>query len=460
MPDLFLPTALLPDGWATDVRLRVSDGGDITAVHVGSDARGARSVPGITVPGVPNLHSHAFQRAMAGLTERGSPTGDTFWTWRRRMYAFLDALTPDDVEAVARQLYSESLRHGFTSVGEFHYLRNAPDGTPYVTPHEMGARLLAAASAVGMGMTLLPVVYRTSDFGGAAPTGAQRRFVATVSELLDDVAALEVMATAAGGNARAGMALHSLRAVPPDALAEALSGLDGALARAPIHIHVAEQAREVEACLAWSGARPVDWLLDHAPVDPRWCLVHATHMTPDETARVASSGAVVGLCPTTESNLGDGVFPFPGFAGNGGRWGVGTDSHVSVSPVAELRTLEYGQRLTRQLRNVTVGPVDASTGRALLEGAWAGGAQACGRPVGRIAEGSRADLVALDPEHPALVGREGDAVLDSWIFSGEDTPVRDVMVGGRWVVEEGRTLDQDSNLEAYRRVARRITRPT
>ncbi|MGD8319333.1 MAG: formimidoylglutamate deiminase [Gemmatimonadota bacterium] len=456
MSDLFFETALLPDGWASDVRITVDADGFVVAVDPGARPGGAERVSGIAVPGVPDLHSHAFQRAMVGLTERGSASGDTFWSWRERMYGFLARLKPEHVEAVAAQLFVELLRHGYTAVTEFHYLRNDTDGTPYGDPVEMATRILSAARATGMGLTLLPTLYLAADFGGAPPEVGQRRFVASVDELLSDVATLAAR-TAEDMNVRVGLALHSLRAVPPPALSDAVAGLDDVDASAPIHIHVAEQLREVEACLAWSGARPVAWLLDHAPVDARWCAVHATHMTGDETVALARSGAVAGLCPTTEANLGDGFFPLVAYQEAGGRWGVGTDAQVSVSPVAELRLLEYGKRLSLKARNVAAGGEDLSTARALLERAWDGGTQASGRPLGRLAPGARADVVVLDPEHPTLVGRSGYDVLDAWIFAGEDTPVRHVMVGGNWVVLDGRHPRQDAVARAHAGVARALS---
>ncbi len=455
MADLIFDLALLPDGWARDVRVQVTADGDFGEVRSGGDPEGARRVPGAVVPGVANVHSHAFQRAMAGLTERGSTAEYGFWSWREQMYAFLARLTPDDVQAVAAQLYAEMLRHGYTAVTEFHYLRNDLDGRPYAVPHEMALRLHEAASGAGIGLTVLPTLYRVADFGAEEPLEEQRRFVATVDEILDDGAALR-QAVAGDGNRRVGLALHSLRAVPPGDLAGAVDALHATDPAAPIHIHVAEQVTEVRACLSWSGAAPVEWLLDHAPVDGRWCAVHATHMTGEETRALAGSGAVAGLCPTTEANLGDGIFPLASYMVAGGRWGVGSDSHVSVSPAADLRMLEYSQRLTMHERCVAGGREAHSTGRALLEGAWAGGAQASGRRLGAIRPGYRADVVALDTDHPALVGRENDQLLDAWIFSGEDTPVRDVMVGGAWVVEDRRHRGQEEIESAYRAVARKL----
>ena len=455
MPDLHFDLALLPGGWARDVRVEVSAGGDFGEILPGGDREGAQRVAGAAVPGIPNVHSHAFQRAMAGLTERGTTAEYGFRSWRERMYAFLARLSPDDVQVVASQLYGEMLRHGYTAVAEFHYLRNDPRGRPYAVPHEMALRLHEAAAAAGIGLTLLPALYRVADFGADAPLEEQRRFVATVDEILGDGDALG-RALAADGNRRVGLALHSLRAVPPGDLAEAVAAAEATDPTAPIHIHIAEQITEVRACLSWSETSPVEWLLDHAPVDGRWCAVHATHMTGDETRALAASGAVAGLCPTTEANLGDGVFPLASYLVAGGRWGVGSDSHVSVSPAADLRMLEYSQRLTMHERNVAGGREAHSTGRALLEGAWAGGAQASGRSLGAIRRGSRADVVVLDTDHPALVGRDEDQLLDAWVFCGEDTPVRDVMVGGAWVVEHGRHRAQEEIATAYRAVARKL----
>ncbi|HZD06588.1 MAG TPA: formimidoylglutamate deiminase, partial [Longimicrobiales bacterium] len=450
MSVLLAPTALLPDGWASDVRLEIDVDGILTSVIPGAEAAGGgETVDGVVLPGVPNLHSHAFQRALAGLAERGAPGGDGFWRWRQRMYDFLERLTPDGLEAVAAQLYVEMLEAGFTAVAEFHYLHLDPSGAPYADPAELSRRVVAASRSAGIGLTHLPVLYTASDFGGAPPTAGQRRFILDVDALLEVVA---VLRDDLEGDAdrRVGLALHSLRAVPPGPLADALAGFRALDAGGPVHIHVAEQEREVEACLEWSGARPVAWLLDHAPVDRRWCLVHATHMDPGETRRVAASGAVAGLCPTTEANLGDGLFPLPPYLAAGGVFGVGSDSHVSVSPVEELRWLEYGQRLALRRRNVAAGPEDRSTGRILFDAAVRGGEQALARGAGALAPGRRADLMVLDGDHPLLAGRAGDALLDTWIFSGDANVVRHVMVGGRWVVRQGRHLRRDEAAARYR----------
>ncbi len=424
--------ALLDDRVEQRVLIDIAANGIITSVTPRSTEQ-AEHVPGLVVPGMPNLHSHAFQRAMAGLAERGGPEGDSFWRWRDVMYRFLASLTPDDVEAIAAQLYAECLLHGYTSIAEFHYLHNAPDGSRYADPAELSHRIVAAARRAGIGLTLLPVLYRRAQFGGMAATGAQRRFVLAI----DDYALLcETMARSVA----TGVAPHSLRAVTPDELGAAIAIARGG----PIHIHVAEQRQEVADCVAWSGAAPVAWLLDHAPVDERWCLVHATHMDGTERGRLAASGAVAGLCQTTEANLGDGVFPLLDYLAEGGRFGIGSDSNIGTSPVEELRWLEYIRRLATHRRNVTETSPGASVASNLYRRALAGGAQALARDAGAIAPGRIADLVVLDTGHPSLVGRSGDDVLDAWLFSGNSTPVRDFMVGGTWVVRDGRHRDQQA----------------
>ena len=307
-----------------------------------------------------------------------------------------------------------------------------------------------------IGTTLLPVLYRSSDFGNKPPAPEQKRFLADVDDLIGDIAALKDF-TAHNPQYRSGLAVHSLRAVSPADLAHAVSSFRDIDNEGPIHIHVAEQTREVDDCLAWSGARPVEWLLTNAPIDKYWCMIHATHMTPEEATALAASGAVVGLCPTTEANLGDGLFRFEEFSRAEGNWGVGTDSHVSVSPIAELRLLEYGQRIARQERNIAAGAQDQSTGRALLQHAWAGGSQASGRSIGALEVGRRADILSLDENHPALVGRTGDEILDSWIFSGEHTPVQNVIVGGKWVIRNGHHEREEEILNNYATVLRRLS---
>ena len=455
MTILFADRALLPEGWARDVLFEVSAAGDLAAVTVGASADGAERLAGPAIPGMPNLHGHAFQRAMAGLAERagpgdhGSPGDDSFWTWREVMYDFVARLDPAAIEAIATQLYIEMLKSGYTAVAEFHYLHHRPDGRPYDDPAETSRRILAAAESAGIGLTHLPVLYAHGGFGGQPPGEGQRRFLHDLDGFARLIERLSGDCAGHPGR-RLGIALHSLRAVTPEQLLGAVAALDGLDATAPIHIHVAEQIKEVEDCLAWSGARPVEWLLANAGLGPRWCAVHATHMTAAETRGLATSGAVAGLCPTTEANLGDGLFPLAAFLGHGGVLGIGSDSHISVSPIEELRWLEYGQRLATRRRNVVATCAAPNVGAALYRAALTGGARACGRPIGALAPGRRADLVVLDGGHPALIGRDGDVLLDSLVFAGNVSPVRDVMVGGRWVVREGRHPGEARALAAYR----------
>ncbi|MFY7905225.1 MAG: formimidoylglutamate deiminase, partial [Burkholderiaceae bacterium] len=330
---LFARDALLPTGWARNVRLQWDGTGRLTDVQ--ADATPDSATPqatGPVIPGMPNLHSHAFQRAFAGLTEyRGQHAEgghDSFWSWRTLMYRFANRITPTQLEAIATWLYTEMLLAGYTSVCEFHYVHHAEDGTPYADDTTLAQCLLRAAQATGIGLTLLPVLYQTSGFGATPPNEGQRRFIRRTDNMLRLLETLLPLCQAHG--ARLGVAPHSLRAVPPDALRELLAGLSAIDATAPVHIHIAEQTGEVDACLAWSGQRPVEWLLNHAPVDRRWCLVHATHMSEAEYARAAASGAVAGICPSTEANLGDGLFDMPSWLQHGGAWGVGSDSHATV----------------------------------------------------------------------------------------------------------------------------------
>lgn len=452
----FAPAAWLPDGWATDVRITVGSDGAIARIDAGAPSADAERLHGPVVPGMIDVHSHAFQRAMAGLAERAGPEGDNFWSWREIMYRFLASLLPPDVEAIATQLYVELLKHGYTSVVEFHYLHNDPSGAPYEDRAELADRIVEAAGSTGIGLTLLPVLYQTSDFGGKPPTDGQKRFTMPTDAFLSTVDRL-AQRHRRDAQVRVGIAPHSLRAVPPDVLREALSAMAALDRSAPIHIHAAEQTREIENCVAWSGRRPVEWLLENAAVDARWCLVHCTHMSDGEIRALAGSGAVAGLCPTTEANLGDGVFRLPEYLGAGGRVAIGSDSNVCVSPVEELRWMEYVQRLMHRARNLTETRLGASTGAFLYAKALAGGAQASGRNVGALSAGRRADLVVLDPDHPALVGRSGDALIDSWLFSGNAAPVRDVLVGGQFVVREGRHVHEDQAAEAYSATVRRLT---
>ncbi len=444
MSAIFASTALLPAGWASDVRLTLANG-RIASITSNATPSSSGDRHAILSPGMPDLHSHAFQRGMAGLAETRGPGSDSFWSWREVMYRFALSMTPYEVEAVAAQLYVEMLEAGFSRVGEFHYLHHDLDGQPYADIAEMAVRIAAAAEATGIGLTLLPVFYAHSGFGGAAPNQGQRRFINDLNgfgKLLES----SRKAVESIPEAVVGVAPHSLRAVTPEELA-AVATL---APEGPIHIHVAEQLKEVEDCIAWSGARPVEWLLENADVDARWCLIHATHMTDAETLRMAARGAVAGLCPVTEANLGDGTFPAPLFLEDGGRFGVGSDSNVLIGLADELRQLEYSQRLFHRARNLLAAP-GQSNGRALFDGALAGGSAALGVPLIGLRVGAPADFVSLDGSSPSLAGKSGDAILDSWIFAN-GTKVDCAWVRGRKLVEGGRHFRREAVAERFREV--------
>ena len=408
------------------------DRGRLIGIEAGVSARPGDERHRIGLPGMPDLHSHAFQRGMAGLTEITGATADTFWTWRDLMYRFVGRMSADDIEAVAAQAYVEMLEAGFTRVGEFHYIHHDVSGAPYSNIGELAERIAASAQASGIGLTLLPVFYAHAGFGGRAPDRGQQRFISGVdsfSRLLE----ASRRAVAGQQGAVVGLAPHSLRAVKPDQLTAILQlDRDG-----PVHIHLAEQIREVDECLAWSGQRPLQWLFDHVAVDRRWCLIHATHATADELGQLAESGAVAGLCPVTEANLGDGTFNALEFRDHGGVFGIGSDSNVLIGVTDELRQLEYSQRLAHRARNIVAG-TSASTGRVLFETALKGGSQALGVATPGLAEGGFADIVSLDAGNVALAGRSGDAILDSWIFGAGRSLVDCVWARGRKVVRNGR----------------------
>ncbi|MBP0627994.1 formimidoylglutamate deiminase [Cupriavidus sp. AcVe19-1a] len=441
---LFADWALLPDGWARNVLLAWDEQGRLATVQAGSTASaGVPRAAGPVLPGMPNLHSHAFQRGFAGLTEyRSRPQGDnsagadSFWSWRTLMYRFAQRISPDTLEAIATQLYIEMLRAGYTSVCEFHYVHHDANGKPYADAAEMSLRLLRAAQRTGIGMTLLPVLYQTAGFGGKPPLAEQRRFLHDTDAMLRLLERLAPMCAQAG--ARLGLAPHSLRAVPEDSLLHALAGLKAIDAQAPVHIHIAEQQREVDDCIAWSGTRPVTWLFDHVDVDARWCLVHATHMDWDERRRLGHSGAVAGICATTEANLGDGVFEAEPYLAQHGAWGIGSDSHASVSVAEELRLFEYGQRLGLQQRNVLASDTHLQVADRLYLEAVAGGARASGRDVAGLAPGQQADFVVLDGAHPTLAGLDGAQALATHVFAnhGHET-LAEVRTAGRSRVQHG-----------------------
>jgi formimidoylglutamate deiminase len=442
---LHFASALMPDGWRDGVTVTVGPDGMIEAIGQAGDGQ---HVSGIAIPAMPNVHSHAHQRFMLGLAERAGPGVDSFWTWREAMYGFALRLSPEDLEAVAAQLYVEMLKAGFSVVGEFQYLHHQPDGTPYDDPAEMSLRCVAAAEQAGIAMTILPTLYAFGGFGGQPPVPGQRRFINGAGQFLRIIERLSIQA-----RCRVGIAPHSLRAVTPELLREVISAVP---ADAPIHIHVAEQVKEVEDCLAVSGQRPVDMLLREFDLSDRWTAIHATHMTGGETQGLARTRAIAGLCPTTEANLGDGIFPATSWMTAGGSMAIGSDSHITVSPAEDLRMLEYSQRLRDRTRNALAGGPGQSTGRTLYEAALAGGARSMRQPVGAIAPGLRCDIAVLDAGHPLLAGRTEDAALDTWIFSGGNALVKDVFVAGQQVVKDRHHIHEDKIARNFRAALRRL----
>jgi len=447
--------ALLPDGWARDVVIDVGDDGVIRGVERGVDAKELPQVAGPVVPAMPNLHSHAFQRALAGRTGRTlSSRDDSFWTWRQAMYAFLDRVDADAFEAIAAQAYVEMAKAGYASVAEFHYVHHDPQGKPYADSAELAWRVVAAARAAGLSLTLLPVFYAHAGFGGTPTTAGQRRFAHTAYTFAHLYERLKEGAAQHGYVL--GVAPHSLRAVTPEELGQVVRF---AAPGAPVHIHAAEQTKEVDDCYAWSRLRPIEWLLTQASVDERWCVVHATHMTDKEVSGLAASGAVAGIAPTTEADLGDGTFPGAAYLAAGGRFGVGSDSNTIVDPFAELRQFEWSQRMRARRRNVLRDVCNLTIGTTLWARAAAGGAQALAQPVGAIAEGRRADLLVLNLADPALAGQTTDDVLDAAIFGPARAPVRDVMAGGKWIVHAGRHVAQEETFARYRATLARLDAP-
>jgi formimidoylglutamate deiminase len=444
----FFDFAFVQGKWAQNVLLSISADGTINDIVSNSPAGDAVKHRGYMVPGMPNLHSHAFQRAMAGLGELAGPSDDTFWSWRRVMYDFLQHLGPDEFQAIADQLYMEMLKAGFTSVGEFHYLHHQVGGAPYSDRLEMSHRVIAAAEKTGIGLTLLPVLYSYSGFGAQTPSSGQGRFINDVDQYLALVEALNTASKEKAGVC-IGVAPHSLRATSQEQIKTVL---DVVSADMPIHIHIAEQMKEVDDCIAWSGQRPVEWLANQVELDERWCLVHATHVTEAEIKTIATAGAVVGLCPITEANLGDGLFPVNQFMNEKGSWGIGSDSNINISSAEELRTLEYGQRLLHQKRTLIAEP-GRSNGDYLYDAACRGGRRVLnpGQKAG-LQIGTVADFVILKDDHPALIGKKPSQILDGWIFAGNNEVVKEVFVRGKQVVNDGHHIQEDSIKERFQRV--------
>ena len=411
MARFFAKTVLLPEGWANDVSITTDDNGLITTVETNSTAQAATVLNGVVIPGMPNLHSHAFQYAFAGQSEFATAEQDSFWTWRKLMYQFLETRGAEELENIATQLYSKMLQKGYTHVGEFHYIHHQPDGTRYDDPAHLAHAMIRAAQKTGIGITMLPVLYAYSGFGNQEPEDGQKRFLHTTDSYLDLIHDLYTTYKD-DPLVRIGIAFHSLRAVSPDMISEVCQAVQDLDKNMPIHIHIAEEEKEVEDCLAWSGKRPVEWLCDNNDIGPNWCLVHATHMTEDETTALAKSGAVAGICPTTEANLGDGFFNLPQYIREGGTWGIGSDSHISVDAVEELRWLEYGQRLLLKQRAIARTENMPHVGDYLYHNALKGGAQAMGVNIGELSVGSRADFLVLSNEDIAE-----DIRLDTLVFA-------------------------------------------
>ena len=447
MMALWFERAWIENGWSKDVRLHVVDG-RIASIETGVAAEQDDERHRVALPGLCNVHSHGFQRGMAGLSERRSRPDDNFWSWREIMYRFLDRLTPEDVAAITAQAYVEMLETGFTRVGEFHYLHHDAVGAAYADPAEMAGAVAQASAASGIGLTLLPVFYAHGNFGGAAPSPGQRRFLSDIDGF---AALLDASRSKLTGDANIGVAPHSLRAVSPEELA-ALLALSPT---GPVHIHAAALVKEVEDCVAWSGARPVEWLLDHAGVDERWCLIHSTHLDASEVRRLAASGAVAGLCPITEGNLGDGIFPAVDYLAAGGRFGIGTDSNILVDAAQELRVLEYSQRLSQRARALLASEEAPFVGANLFARAVQGGAQALNVPAG-LAVGHAADIVTLDLDHPVFAGTDDATLLDRWIFSARAGAIDSVWRAGIKRVEKGRHVDAETIGTAYRACVTRL----
>ncbi len=454
MTSLWFESALLPQGWAAKVRITATNG-HIEHVAIGVSPAAGDERHALAVPGLPNLHSHAFQRALAGLTERRGRQADSFWSWRELMYRFIERVDAEQLEALSALAYAEMLEAGFTHVGEFHYLHHDRGGVPFADPGELAARIAAAAAHTGIGLTLLPVFYAHGGFGAAAASARQERFISDTARFARILEASRAAVRPIPG-ALVGVAPHSLRAVAPAQLAAVVALGQGG----PIHIHIAEQLQEVEDCLAWSGRRPIEWLLEHAKVDEHWCLVHATHATEAELGAIAARNAVVGLCPITEANLGDGIFPAARFLEHQGRFGIGSDSNIRLDAAEELRQLEYSQRLTQRARNVLAGAGGVSTGRHLFDAALAGGRQALhclgGAAAAGLQTGASLDLVTLRADDPALIARREDQLLDGWIFSGGRAAIDCVWRAGVRVVSNGRHRERDAILTRYAKALRRL----
>lgn len=453
MTELFVKQALLPDGWKKDVSLVIGPDGTFSSVKADTQPSARAEQLDVALPSQISLHSHAFQRGMAGLAERRQTPSDTFWTWRTLMYKLAGSISPEQMQVIGAYLYMEMLRAGYTQVAEFHYMHRDKAGALYNNPAEMALRVVSGAQTVGLGITVLPTLYMYSGFGERSLLDEQKRFASTPDLIMR--ICQEVMRTAGvSALVNAGVGLHSLRAADMSSIK---SLLDGTVGNVPIHIHISEQMGEVEQCVAATGRRPVDYLFEHISIDARWCLVHATHLSDLEVEKIAKSNAVAGLCPITEANLGDGFFPFVDYVNLNGRFGIGSDSNILISPAEELRTLEYGMRLSAQSRCVALPRgKSGSTGAWLYQQAIAGGAQACGFDKWGLIEGARADICTVDIGKLILPHLDGDAILDAALFSLPAFPVEHVMCAGVWQVRDGRHPLQDTLTSQFRNAMSKI----
>ncbi|GAB3483301.1 formimidoylglutamate deiminase [Marinomonas epiphytica] len=450
----FAEHALLTKGWAEKVRISVR-AGVIEEIATGCQPQGNDTIlSGPALPTIANLHSHAFQRIMAGAAEVNLNPNDSFWSWRDLMYKVVQKLTPEDAQVIATQLYIDMLKAGYSQVGEFHYLHHAPAGKAYNNPSEMAQGLLHSANASGIGLTLLPVLYSHSGFGGQAPHKGQARFINSTDQYLNLHQSCEtaILQNNQDLKHKLGICFHSLRAVTPQQIHQVLKALPET---SPIHIHIAEQQKEVQDCLAWSGRRPIQWLADEVGLNERWCLVHATHMDEQERHQLAQSKAIAGLCPTTEANLGDGIFPAVSYEQAGGSWGIGSDSHVSLSVVEELRTLEYGQRLRDQQRNRLYNANQTNIGEHLFNQALVGGNQACQTNIG-LYQGARADFMVLDSSHPFIATSTPKDRVNRWLFACNENLIKDVFVAGRALIKDFRHPLEEESKANFIRVIKKV----
>lgn len=446
MQFFYAKRAYVEQCWQENVQVSVDDNGYISEIKTGISDKNVSWIDGPLIPGMPNLHSHAFQRAMAGLAEFAyAQQQDSFWSWRDKMYGMMDRLSPDHIRSIAQYLYIEMLKAGYTSVAEFHYIHHDEQGNPYADIAEMAKQISIAADISGIGLTITPALYSWSGFNDLPATHGQRRFINTTEQYL----ALQ-QATAQTVSSKphqyTGICFHSLRAVNSQQIDEVLTALPS---DRPVHIHIAEQQKEVNDCLQWRGLRPVEYLCQHHTVDKRWCLIHATHLTENEIQLIAQSKAVVGICTTTEANLGDGFFPLPEYLKLQGRFGIGSDSHISVNVPEEIRWLEYEHRLKTQQRNCLLNGQSGSSGEMLYQHALMGGAQALGQPIGAIAVGNRADWLVLDAKNPFVATSDSSAIFDRWLFGNTQQLITDVMVGGKWVIQNGHHAAEDTTNERF-----------